>query len=149
VFPWPEGHFFGNIFGRANFDPSFVDNYCDPKYHVCYHPPGNNTNPVPAFKNAYACTSEIWDDAGATARDRLCAGGQSNRGCFANYVGQCTVACRLRDGTQRLGDYNFQDCKAPTGIRYTTGISTFLTNPCDLTPNHCGVACGPDIALCL
>jgi hypothetical protein len=149
VFPWPEGHFFGNIFGKANFAGSFVNNVCDPKTHVCYHPPSNNTNLDPAFKNAFACTSEVWTDGAATARDRLCAAGQRWEGCFATYVGQCVDVCRLRDGTQRIGDYNFQDCKAPTGTRYTTGISTFLNNPCDLTPGHCLTSCGPDIALCI
>jgi len=147
VFRWPEGHFFGNIFGRVNFDKDFVDNYCDPKTHICYHPPNNNA--APAFKNAYACTSEVWTDPGATARDRLCATGQMNTGCFANYVGACVDACQLRDGRQRLGDYNFQDCKGTNGTRYLTVISTILNDPCDLTPGHCAVTCGPDPASCI
>ena len=133
VFPWAEGSFFGNIFGAANFDKNFQDSYCDPKKHVCFHPTQNPNQT--AFK-CYACGSDVWNDAVAYMNERVCAAGQRGP-CLCERVGKCSSICALSDGLERIGDGDFQECKAPSGTIYTTGVTTYLNERCAINIYTC------------
>jgi hypothetical protein len=148
VFTWPEGHFFGNMFGSANFDPYWIGPSCDLKTYKCTPaPPGTFESP---FGHMYACSSEVWRDGDAYLRQRMCAGQRTN--CPAVPVGRCSHACTLRDGPQRPGDNNYQDCRGLDGNRYKSGITTNLDDPCTLAgPGSptCQTVCGPDPSSCM
>ncbi|HKA90031.1 MAG TPA: hypothetical protein VKE22_20365 [Haliangiales bacterium] len=147
VLTWPEGHFFGNMFGRANFDPGWSGPWCDPVTYKCNA--GKPFAGESAFAHMYACSSEVWSNGAAYLRQRLCAGQRTN--CPALTLGKCTQVCALRDGPQRLGDYNYQLCVGADRVTYKSGITTNLDDPCAIvgsTSPTCATVCGPDPSSC-
>ena len=147
VFTWPEGHFFGNMFGSANLSANPSPPTCDTKTYKCTT--GGPAVGESTYSHMYACSSEVWRDGDAYLRQRLCAGQRQN--CPAIPVGPCARVCRFRDGPQRPGDNNFQDCIGPDRNRYESGITSYLDDPCTLTGASpaCITSCGPDPASCM
>ncbi len=116
-----EGAYYGNMFGAVHISPRVKN--------VDVGPDGRTLNADqrvegPVFPNLYGCISSSWADPVAYAKDRFCAGGDTN--CLAVYTGLCERVCRS-SGPSGF----FLDCNDRAAIRWRSPVTVFLNDPCD------------------
>ncbi|WP_438002938.1 hypothetical protein WME89_28900 [Sorangium sp. So ce321] len=139
VFLWPEGAFYGNLWGPGALNPAIPASANRVKADGSFiaAPPVAGS----VFLRAFACTGRFWTRQEAYMTDRICAGGGAD--CAATWVGACDVSnsntpscppvhrCTVTDGPVVSGDGDFGNCDG-NARKWQYPISVYLNNPLDI-----------------
>ncbi|KYF57602.1 hypothetical protein BE08_23265 [Sorangium cellulosum] len=144
VFKWPEGAFYGNLWGSGALHPGIANDKNIVTSEGFFDAAPAVIGSV--FRRAFTCTGRFWTRQEAYMADRVCAGGVSD--CAATWVGACDVAnskrsiaprcprlyrCASADGAVVPGDGDFDDCQGrPDEGPWSRPITVFLNNPTDI-----------------
>jgi hypothetical protein len=142
AFTFREGAFFGNLFDPAALSVEvLLDKTRD--YQPVLSKKSFQGYP---YLNVHACHGRDWVSGDDHLRSRVCANatiaGETLNGCLARPVGPCEPGgtsslppkCAVNDGSQVLGDGDFEECRDAAGLWHPEPITVFLRSPCDLLP---------------
>lgn len=104
------------------------------------------------YRRMYSCYDSAWTNSSGASAHRVCALPSSGSNCAAKVTGACVMPgqrsfpssmCEKDDGTQVVGDGDFEECRDNSGEQWNAPITVYLNGACDVVgdydqPRLCG-----------